>query len=89
MTTVGELHVAGHSVRDLGEGRSIRIDDHSCAVPKAVWALLDEAIARFGPLPTLVEWDTDIPPLSVLLAEATTAQRALTRRQGGGIGRAA
>jgi uncharacterized protein (UPF0276 family) len=74
---VGELHIAGHSLRTLEDGRSIRIDDHSRQVDDAVWALLDLALKRFGPVPTLVEWDTDIPPLGVLLGEATRAQARL------------
>lgn len=79
---VGELHVAGHSLRDLSDGRSIRIDDHSCPVQDPVWRLLDTALARFGTVPTLVEWDTAIPPLPTLLLEAGKAQHRLdsTRR---------
>ncbi|MFY8043333.1 MAG: DUF692 family multinuclear iron-containing protein, partial [Rhodoferax sp.] len=42
----------------------------------AVWALHRHAIARFGPVPTLVEWDTDVPALDVLLEEAAIARRA-------------
>jgi uncharacterized protein (UPF0276 family) len=71
---VGEIHVAGHSVRDIGAGRRIRIDDHSCAVPPPVWNLLEAALTRFGAVPTLMEWDTAIPALPVLLAEAEAAQ---------------
>lgn len=74
---VAELHVAGHSVRMLEDGRSIRIDDHSRAVSAAVWSLLDEALRLFGPRPVLVEWDTEIPALPVLLAEAAAAQAAI------------
>ncbi len=74
---VGELHVAGHSVRDLGSGRHIRIDDHSCPVHDPVWTLLEQALALFGPAPVLVEWDTGIPTLEVLLAEAARAQSRL------------
>ena len=74
---VCEVHVAGHSVRDVGGGRHIRIDDHASRVCSEVWQLLDEAIALFGPVPTLVEWDNDIPPLVVLLSEAEQAQRQI------------
>jgi uncharacterized protein (UPF0276 family) len=42
-----------------------------------VWALYRRAIARFGPVPTLIEWDVDLPSLDVLLGEAATAQRTL------------
>ena len=79
----GELHVAGHSVRDIEGGRRIRIDDHASRVSPEVWRLLDEAIARFGPIPTLVEWDNDIPPLDVLLQEAGEAQRRIDLPAGG------
>lgn len=75
---VGELHLAGHTLRDLGEGRSMRIDDHSGRVCAEVWSLYEQAIARFGQVPTLIEWDTDIPPLSTLLDEAGKATRRLT-----------
>lgn len=76
---VGELHVAGHcNVADaLGE---IVIDDHGSRVSPAVWALHRHALARFGPVPTLVEWDTDVPALDVLLDEAQTARRAAQQR---------
>jgi uncharacterized protein len=70
---VGEIHLAGHSLRELGDGRSIRIDDHGSRVCAEVWALYAEAVALFGPVPTLVEWDTDVPPLGVLLEEAARA----------------
>ncbi len=74
---IGELHVAGHSVREIEGGKRIRIDDHASPVGPEVWRLLDEAIALFGPVPTLVEWDANIPPLAVLLNEAERAQRRL------------
>lgn len=70
---VGEIHLAGHSVRESADGRSIRIDDHGSRVCSEVWALYAEAVALFGPVPTLVEWDTDVPPLEVLLEEAAHA----------------
>ena len=74
---IGEIHVAGHSVRELGDGRSIRIDDHASPVSAEVWRLLEYALARFGPVPVLVEWDNDIPPLADLLREADQAERRL------------
>ena len=49
------------------------IDDHGSRVRPAVWALYEHALQRFGAVPTLVEWDTDVPPLSVLLGEAQQA----------------
>lgn len=74
---VGEIHVAGHG-RDEIAGRPLLIDDHAHTVADAVWALLARLLARTGPRPVLVEWDTDVPTLDVLLAEAGKANRVLT-----------
>jgi uncharacterized protein (UPF0276 family) len=71
---VGEVHLAGHSVRNLPDGRTIRVDDHASRVPEEVWRLYREAIERFGAVPTLIEWDNDVPPIDVLLQEAERAQ---------------
>jgi uncharacterized protein (UPF0276 family) len=71
---IGEIHLAGHTVRKFGDGRSIRIDDHGSRVGREVWALYAEAVALFGGVPTLIEWDTDVPPLAVLVEEAAQAQ---------------
>ncbi len=59
------------------DGEAILIDDHGSRVGDAVWTLFDEVVRRFGPRPTLIEWDTDIPALSVLLEEASRADRAM------------
>jgi uncharacterized protein (UPF0276 family) len=69
---VGEVHVAGHSANET-DGRTVFIDDHGSPVAPTVWALYEHAIRRFGAVPTLVEWDTEIPALEVLLAEARQA----------------
>jgi uncharacterized protein len=74
--TIGEIHLAGHAVNDA-DGRPMLIDDHGSPVAPAVWRLYERALARFGPVPTLIEWDTDLPPLPVLLAEAAAAGRRL------------
>ena len=76
---IGEFHLAGHAARQLPGGRSILIDDHGSRTCPAVWKLYDAALARFGPRPTLIEWDTDIPPLDVLLEEAALASEALAK----------
>jgi hypothetical protein len=78
---VGEIHLAGHSVRPLESGGTIRIDDHGSPVCPEVWALYSEAVARFGRVPTLIEWDTDIPSLDVLIGQARNAQNVLERQQ--------
>lgn len=73
---VGEIHLAGHA-RNEADGQIVLIDDHGSRVASEVWQLYRGALARFGPLPTLVEWDTDIPPLAVLLDEAGAADRLI------------
>jgi uncharacterized protein (UPF0276 family) len=76
--SVGEIHLAGHSIRSFPDGRQLRIDDHGSHVSEEVWTLYDQAIARFGAVPTLIEWDNNVPPLEVLLAEAGRAQAAMS-----------
>ncbi len=66
---VDEVHLAGHLVTEAA-----LVDDHGSRVAPAVWALYDAALERMGDVPTLVEWDTDIPALPVLLAEADAAR---------------
>jgi uncharacterized protein (UPF0276 family) len=73
---VQEIHLAGHTLTHV-EGREIRIDTHSTHVADDVWRLYGAALERFGPVPTLIEWDADIPELNVLEAEATRARRML------------
>jgi uncharacterized protein len=72
---VGEIHLAGHSSCERG-GRTVLIDDHGSEVSLLVWALYHLAIERFGLVPSLIEWDTDIPDFTTLLAEARRAERA-------------
>ena len=76
-TAIGEIHLAGHSIRKLDGGAELRIDDHGSRVASAVWALYTEALDRFGPVPTLIEWDTNVPALDVLLDEAARARALL------------
>jgi uncharacterized protein (UPF0276 family) len=79
---VRELHLAGHSASDA-DGRTILIDDHGAPVASAVWDLYERAIRRFGAIPTLVEWDTDLPALDVLLDEARGADAVVARVEAG------
>jgi len=74
---VGEIHLAGHAVRQLADGRTLRIDDHASSVMPEVWALYQEALARFGPVPTLIEWDNNVPPLETLLGESRHAEDSI------------
>jgi hypothetical protein len=69
---IGEIHLAGHAVNNVGDD-VVLIDDHGSRVPPAVWSLYAGAIEKFGPRPTLIEWDTDLPALVVLLGEAMWA----------------
>jgi uncharacterized protein len=73
---VGEIHLAGHAVNEA-DGLTILIDDHGSPVSPAVWRLYRRAVECLGPVPTLIEWDTDIPALDALLAEAHKADAIL------------
>ncbi|WP_374306630.1 DUF692 domain-containing protein [Dongia sp.] len=70
--TVGEIHVAGHHIAEQ-RGRRILIDDHGGPVADPVWRLYRQAIQLFPDTVTLVEWDSNIPDLKVLVAEASEA----------------
>ena len=72
---VAEIHLAGFDA----SGPCL-IDTHGARVAPPVWDLYRATIARFGRKPTLIEWDTDIPPLDVLLDEAKQAQHILEAR---------
>ncbi|GIL03113.1 MAG: hypothetical protein BroJett030_30120 [Alphaproteobacteria bacterium] len=69
---IGEIHLAGHAVNQVGDD-TVLIDDHGSRVPSEVWALYARTLARTGPRPTLIEWDSDLPALDVLLGEAMWA----------------
>jgi len=70
---VEEMHLAGFT-RKRVEGQEILIDTHNRPVHPRVWALYRAAVQRFGPTPTLIEWDADLPPLEVLVEEAARAR---------------
>jgi uncharacterized protein (UPF0276 family) len=73
---IGEIHLAGHTVTRIGD-HTVRIDDHGSRVSDEVWSLYAEALALFGNRRTLIEWDTNIPAIEVLLGEALQAERAM------------
>jgi uncharacterized protein (UPF0276 family) len=77
---VAEIHLAGHAVRRLASGREIRIDDHGSLTAPSVWQLYAQALELFGPKPTLIEWDTDIPAFEVLTREASQADQLMRQR---------
>ena len=76
---VGEIHVGGHDVDADDAGHELLIDTHAHPAAPQVWDLLHYTLARSGPRPVLVEWDTDVPPWPVLRDEAARAHDALTR----------
>lgn len=77
MDRVGELHLGGHDEDEDDHGAPLLIDSHGRAVADPVWTLLGDVLARRGPAPLLIEWDTDVPDWPVLRAEAARAQAAL------------
>ena len=82
---VGELHLAGHC-HVIDVHGDIVIDDHGSRVCDDVWRIYQHAVQRFGPVPTLLEWDTDIPVLDVLLDEAMHAKAAARAAVGAAVG---
>ena len=70
---VQEIHLAGHTKNEFSDG-SILIDTHNALVDPNVWNLYKEAIQHIGEIPTLIEWDTDLPDFHILENEAATAQ---------------
>lgn len=73
---VMEIHLSGHTKKQLEQG-VILIDDHGSKVTQQVWDLYQTTLKMINNKPTLIEWDNDIPDLSVLLDEAKIAQRIL------------
>jgi hypothetical protein len=73
---VREIHLAGHSVRRIG-ARDVLIDTHDAPVCDEVWTLYAAALERFGPVPTLIERDSNLPAIDVLAAEAHKADRMM------------
>jgi uncharacterized protein len=72
---VGEIHLAGHSEQQDDEHAPLLIDSHDRAVADPVWLLLREVIERTGPIPTLIEWDSQLPAWPQLRAQALVARR--------------
>jgi len=77
MSQVRQIHLAGHA-RDVDDaGRTLLIDSHDRAVDESVWALYEQALARLGPVPTLIEWDAQVPEWTELAREALRADSTL------------
>jgi uncharacterized protein (UPF0276 family) len=95
LNMIGEIHLAGH-VKENIDGKIIYIDTHSRPICHDVWQFYHHVIARLHdhlsplqstsslPIPTLIEWDLDIPPLSTLLAARDKAHDITRRIVGGG-----
>ncbi|GGK43021.1 MNIO family bufferin maturase [Salinarimonas ramus] len=77
---VGEIHLGGHAREEI-DGGPFLVDAHGTPVADPVWALFERVIARTGPLPTLVEWDNDVPDFPVLQWEAAHARSVLRRHE--------
>jgi uncharacterized protein (UPF0276 family) len=74
---VREIHLGGYDQETDGAGAPLLIDAHGSPIADAVWALYALVIARTGPLPTLIEWDNDVPDWPTLRAEAAAAEQIL------------
>lgn len=78
---VEEIHLAGHATEQDDEGAPLLIDSHDRAVCDEVWALYENVLETIGAIPTLIEWDNDVPEWSVLKQEAHLADVILDRTQ--------
>lgn len=81
LNLVGEIHLAGHATEQDGAGRPLLIDAHDRPVDDAVWSLFHHVCDLAGPLPTLIEWDNDIPEWPMLVAEMEAANMILQTAQ--------
>ena len=81
LAAIGEIHLAGHAHNRIGK-ETVLIDDHGSAISDPVWDLFAYTLEKMsGPAPVLIEWDTDIPTLEVLLAEAEKAKHLINDMQ--------
>jgi len=77
MPYVREIHLAGHSRDEDDGGGPLLIDSHDREVDDVVWSLYQQALARLGPVPTLIEWDAQVPEWTALEREARRADSIL------------
>ena len=75
---VGEIHLGGHAEETDDDGAVLLIDNHGSEVVEPVWKLYERVLRRAGVLPTLIEWDNDVPEWNILAAEARRAYRVMT-----------
>ena len=78
MHLIGEVHLGGHDEEISEAGHKLLIDTHGAPVVDPVWELYARVIAKTGPLPTLIEWDTDVPEWDTLYHEVTRAAQIMT-----------
>ena len=78
MHLIGEVHLGGHDEEISEAGHKLLIDTHGAPVIDPVWELYERVIAKTGPLPTLIEWDTDVPEWDTLYHEVTRAAQIMT-----------
>lgn len=76
LARIDEIHLSGHKMMEWGR-KQILIDDHGSEVCAEVWALFADLMTCSGPVPTLIEWDSNLPPLNRLLEEAAKAQACI------------
>jgi uncharacterized protein (UPF0276 family) len=79
LAQVRQIHLAGHNVQSDDANQPLLIDAHGSAIIEPVWLLYESLLNQTGPLPTLIEWDNDVPEWPVLGNEARRAADALTR----------
>ena len=74
---IREIHLGGYTPQEdeATPGAKLLIDTHACAIARPSWDLYAYALGRFHAVPTLIEWDSDIPPLTTLLGEAVYADK--------------
>ena len=78
---VREIHLAGHATESDALGRPLLIDAHDGPVCDAVWALYRRMVRQMGAVPTLIEWDQEMPVWDALLGEALSADRILQQER--------
>ena len=76
---IGEIHLAGHAVSGAAVEPSLLVDSHDRRVADPVWRLYERLITRSGPIPTLIEWDNDLPDWATLAAEARSANQVMAK----------
>ncbi|MFK8039850.1 MAG: DUF692 family multinuclear iron-containing protein [Rickettsiaceae bacterium] len=74
---VKEIHLAGHSHKQIAKNKVLKIDTHDDFICDEVWELYEYAIKKFGPVYSLFEWDENAPELSVLINEIQKAKKYL------------